>query len=60
VRGRVLLVVGLDLDDRAPRAVEEELGADQLGRDLVDAAVEEVAREGAGPLAAQKSCSGPP
>jgi hypothetical protein len=36
VRRRILVVVGLDLDDRAAYAVDEELRADQLGSDLVD------------------------
>ena len=35
VRGRILVVVRLDLDDHAADAVDEQLGADQLGRDLV-------------------------
>ena len=38
---RVVAVVGLDLDDRAADAVDEQRRADQLGRDLVDAAGEE-------------------
>jgi len=42
VRCRVLGVVGLDLDDPAADAVDEERDANQLGRDLVDAAREEV------------------
>ena len=37
VRGGILVVVGLDLDDHAADAVDEQLGADQLGRDLVRA-----------------------
>jgi hypothetical protein len=36
VRRGILVVVGLELDDRPSDAVDEELGADQLGRDLVD------------------------
>ena len=31
--GRILVVVGLDLDDHAADSVDEQLGADQLGRD---------------------------
>ena len=42
VRGRILLVVGLDLDDHAADTVDVELGADELGGDLVDAAGETV------------------
>ena len=45
VAGRILLVVGLDLDDRAADAVHEERAADQLGRDVMDAPREEVAPE---------------
>jgi hypothetical protein len=45
VRGRVLGVVGLDLDDPAADAVEEQRDADQLWGDLVDAAREEVRAE---------------
>jgi hypothetical protein len=41
----ILLVVGLDLDDPAPRAVDEQYRADQVGRHLVDAAGEELSRE---------------
>jgi hypothetical protein len=40
--GRVLGVVGFDLDDPAADTVEEERDADQVGRDLVDAAREEL------------------
>src|SRR5262249_39767575 len=40
VRGGILVVVGLELDDDAADAVDIELGADELRRDLVDAAVE--------------------
>jgi len=39
---RILVVVGLDLDDPAAHAVDEERRADQLRRDVVDAAREEV------------------
>ena len=42
VRGGILGVVRLDLDDPAADAVDEERDADQLGRDLVDAAGEEL------------------
>ena len=45
VRGRVVRVVGLDLDDHAADAVDDELGPDQLGRDLVHGPVEEVGPE---------------
>jgi hypothetical protein len=38
VRGRVLVIVRLELDDRPTHAVDEELRADQLRRDLVDVA----------------------
>jgi hypothetical protein len=41
VRRRILRVVGLDLDDAPADAVDEECRADQLRRDLVDAAGEE-------------------
>ena len=33
VPGRILVVVGLDLDDHAADTVDEQLGADQLRRD---------------------------
>jgi hypothetical protein len=36
VRRRILVVIRLDLDDRPAHAVDEELRADQLRRDLVD------------------------
>jgi hypothetical protein len=42
VRGRVVGVVGLHFDDPAADSVDEERDADQVGRDLVDAAREEV------------------
>ena len=42
VGGRVLVVVGLDLDDLAADSVDQECGTDQLGRDLVDVPVEEL------------------
>ena len=45
VARRVLLVVGLDFDDPPTYAVDEQRRADQLGRDLVDAAREELSRE---------------
>ena len=45
VAGRVGRIVGLDLDDRAADPVDEQRDADQVGRDLVDAAREEVRRE---------------
>src|SRR5207249_10608708 len=40
VGGRILVVVRLDLDDHAADAVDVELRADQLGRDVVHAALE--------------------
>src|SRR5206468_10674297 len=43
VARRILLVVGLGLDDRATDAVDEERAADQGGRDLVHAPREELA-----------------
>ena len=46
MRRRVFGVVGLDLDDRAADAVDEQCRADQGGRDLVDAAREELPSEG--------------
>ncbi len=45
VRRRILVVVGLDLDDRPPHAVHEERHADQVGGDLVHRAREEFTRE---------------
>ena len=36
------MVVGLGLDDQPADALDEELGSDQLGGDLVDRAGEEV------------------
>jgi hypothetical protein len=52
VRGRVCVVIGLDLDDDAACAAEQEGCADQFGRDLVDASGEEgfaqLARSGHG------------
>ena len=41
----IVLVVGLDLDDRPSHAVHEQRRADQLGRDLVHRAREERARQ---------------
>ena len=41
----ILLVVGLDLDDPAADAVDEERHADQVGRDLVNGAGKESARK---------------
>jgi hypothetical protein len=41
VSGRILVVVRLDFDDLAPDAVDEEGRPDELGRNIVDAAVEE-------------------
>ena len=45
MRGRIGVVIGLDLDDDPARAAEQQRRADQLGRDLVDAAVEEAFAE---------------
>ena len=45
VRGGILVVVRLDLDDHAADAVDEQRGADQLGRDVVHRAREELTRE---------------
>ena len=42
VRGRVGVVIGLDLDDAPADAVEAEPGADQVGRDGVNAARKEI------------------
>ncbi len=42
VRGGVLVVIGLDLDDPAAHAVHQKRGADQLRRDFVDGPGEEV------------------
>ena len=41
VRRRVLVVVGLDLDDRPAHAVEEQFRPHELGRHLVHRAIEE-------------------
>jgi hypothetical protein len=38
----VLLIVGLDLDDRTADAVHEKHAPDQVGRDLVDAPPEKL------------------
>ena len=45
VRGRILVVVRLDLDDHAADSVDEQRDADQVGRDVVDAAGEELTPE---------------
>ena len=45
MRCRIGVVIGLDLDDPAADAVEQQRRADQLGRDLMDAAGEELAAE---------------
>ena len=42
VARRILVMVGLDLDDRAPHSVDEERHAEQVGRDLVHRAGEEI------------------
>ena len=41
MRRRVGVVISLDLDDDAADAVHQQRGANQVRRDLVDAAVEE-------------------
>ncbi len=41
MRGRIGVMVGLDLRDDAARALEQQRGADQVGRDRVHAAREE-------------------
>ena len=48
----IVLVVGFDLDDPPAHAVDEQGGADQLGRDLVHRAREELARQ---PLASHRA-----
>src|SRR5262249_61921455 len=40
VCGRIGVMIGLDFDDHAPDAVEEEARSDQFARDLVNAASE--------------------
>jgi hypothetical protein len=45
VARRVLVVVGLDLDDPPANAVDEQRHADQCWRDLVDAAGEGLSLE---------------
>src|SRR5205085_1622283 len=50
---RILLVVRLDLDDRAADAVDEERHADQVGRHLVHRAGEEVTPEHVDPVRAR-------
>jgi hypothetical protein len=42
---RVFVVVGLDLDDPASYAVDEQRRPDQLRRQVVDAAREKISRE---------------
>ena len=41
MRGRLGVVIGLDLDDDAADAVDQQRRADQVGSDLVHAAGEE-------------------
>ena len=41
MRRRLGVVIGLDLDDDAADAIDQQGRADQIGRDLVDAAVKE-------------------
>ncbi len=57
VRGGVLPVVGLDLDDPPAHSVHEQRHADQLGRDVVHAAGEELRPELHG--ASHRSSEGP-
>ena len=45
MRGRVGVMIGLDLDNDPAGATEQECRTDQIGRDLVDAAVEEAFAE---------------
>jgi hypothetical protein len=45
VSGGILVVVGLDLDDRTAHAVDEQRHADQVGRHVVNAPGEEVGRD---------------
>ena len=45
VRRRIGVVIGLDLDDPAADAVDQQRRPDQVGRHLVDAAGEERAAE---------------
>jgi hypothetical protein len=45
MRGGLSVVIGLDLDDHPTRATEQQRRADQLGRDLMDVAVEEAFAE---------------
>ena len=40
VRGGILVVVGLDLDDHPAHAVQKQLRPDQVGRDVVRAATQ--------------------
>ena len=40
MRGRLGVMIGLDLDDDAADAVDQQRRADQVGRDLMHAAVE--------------------
>ena len=43
MRRRIGVVIGLDLDDAAAGAFEQQRRADQIGRDLMHAAFEKVA-----------------
>ena len=45
MRGRVGVVIGLDLDDAAADAINQKARSDQFGRHLMDAAGEEAAAE---------------
>jgi hypothetical protein len=42
VRGRIGVMIRLDFDNDAADAVDQERGADQIGRDLMDAAVKKL------------------
>jgi hypothetical protein len=46
MRGRIGVVVGLDLDDDAADTLNQQRRADQIGRDLMYAAGEERSLEG--------------
>src|SRR5262245_59526007 len=49
MRGRIGVVIGLDLDDDAADAFEQERRTDEIGGDRVHAAGEEVSAEQLGP-----------
>ena len=52
------MVIGLDLDQPPADAVDQQNGADQVGRDLVDAAVKKGAGESFAhaPIVAARAC----